>query len=640
LKILFKLSKTLHPEISKGGQRGSKERQKDSKGHPGESKAHHGASQLLIATISAILLFASFSYTLGKSNSLNSKNNDKWIPSVWKDFLKHGPTDKRLPDFSCAGYQMGRKALPDINKNSTDANLTGKLFDVSAPKFGAVPDDGNDDTAAIQSAINAASDAGGGVVFIPKGRYEVHKSQEHGFLKISHDNVILRGELSQSSETTLHFGSPGRADRIYRLGTVPAEQEGRHWTAVAVMGSESTRELTRYTRTVMRGQREVEVMDSSNLAPGQTVIIEFSDPLIDAETEKADPEKADIAAQLTHPLKLVKEQTDTLGKVSKKITWIVKIDKVLDKKRILLFEPARFNHFLRYSPRILSFNGVEGVGVENLTIESSWQGGYRHHKPYLGKDGKVVRTAKEQDYLWGGIWLSSASDGWIRNITFRNLTQGVIFSRCSYITASDLKFEGLDGHAGVTIAQSHGIMVEHADFFARMVHPVSLKNFASGNVITECKTHYDGRDDNSSTDAVIDFHGLFPYENLFDNMQGFYICPGGDTSVMPHAGVRNVFWNIVAPDKMSCYSCELEDEFMRTYDYGNTSSGTPATMYEYQPQGFFIGITRKGNQKVTMGGDSSDKDNGWMRVEGLNRRELAIPSLYRAQANRPVSNNN
>ncbi|MBF0468205.1 MAG: virulence factor [Desulfamplus sp.] len=524
------------------------------------------------------------------------------------------------------GFQTG---VPGIYKTFTDL----PQFDVTSQQFGAIPDDGVDDTAAIQSAIDAASDAGGGVVFLPGGRYEVHQTPEHGFLRISHDNVIIRGYGQK--ETILHFGSPGRADRIYRLGTVPAEQEGRHWAAIAVMGSESTQEITRYTRTVMRGQREIEVMDSTALEPGQTVIIEFDDPFIDPDNPE--PQKADIAAQLTYPLKLVKDQTDTFGKMSKKITWIVKIDKVLDKKRILLSEGARFDQFLRYSPRILSFNGVEGVGIENLTIQSSWKGGYRHHKPWLGEDGKIVRTAKEQDYLWGGIWLSSASDGWIRNVTLKDLTQGVIFSKCAYITASDLEFEGLDGHSGITIAQSHGILVERADFFARLVHPVSLKNFASGNVITECATHYDGRDSNSSTDAVIDFHGLFPYENLFDNMRGFYICPGGDTSVMPHAGVRNVFWNIEAPENMSCYSCELKDEFMRTYDYTNTSSGTPATMYEYQPQGFFVGITRRSGKVVTMGGDALDKRNGWMKVEGLNRGNPEITSLYRAQYDRRVN---
>ena len=576
-------------------------------------------------------IFTFFSYTPVQAA--------EWIPGVWQQFMESGPVKNNLPDFSCAGYQMGSKPVPDIQTPV----MEGQLYDVTSPMFGAVPDDGKDDTAAIQSAIDAAGSAGGGVVFLPKGRYDVHQKPENGFLRISHDHVILRGEkghpapnggtseFAAPSETILHFGSPGRTGSIRRLGTVPAEQEGRHWACVAVMGAEHSRELTRYTQTVLRGQKTVKVIDSSSLAPGQTVGVEFTDPLIDPETPH--PDKADISAQLTHPLKLVKEQTDTFGKYSKKITWMTKIDKVIDEKTIALSEPARFDHFLRYSPRILSFNGVEGVGIENLIIESSWPGGYRHHKPNIGEDGKIVRTAREQDYLWGGIWLSSASDGWIRNVTFRNLTQGIIFSKCTCITAADLSFEGFAGHAGVTIAQSHGILVAGADFFARLVHPVSLKNFASGNVITDCETHYDGRDANNSTDAVIDFHGLFPYENLFDNLRGFYVCPGGDTSVMPHAGVRNVFWNIEAPKHMSCYSCELQDEFLRTYDYTNTSSGTPATMYEYQPQGFFIGLTRRGEQKVTMGGRYWDQHNKWMTVEGLNLRNLGVPSLYKAQYN-------
>ncbi|MBF0376158.1 MAG: virulence factor [Desulfamplus sp.] len=539
-------------------------------------------------------------------------------------------------------------------KYKDDSIYRYKIFYVTDPKFGAIPNDGIDDTKEIQSAIDAAGEFSGSnvagrisgdtdgeasgrifgdgdnlgcVVFFPKGRYDIHKTPADGFVQIRNGNIILKGESREN--TILHFGSPGKADKIYRLGTVPAEQEGRHWTTLAVMGSESTTELTRYTKTVMRGEKEIHVMDTSNLVAGQTVIIEFDDPLIDTANPSYD--KADIAAQLVYPFKLLKEHTDSFGKASKKITWIVKIDKVLDKKRVVLAEPARFSHFLRYSPRILSFNGVKGVGIENLTIESSWQGGYRHHKPFLDKDGKIVRTAKEQDYLWGGIWFSYAYDGWVRNVIFKDLTQGVIFSKCGYMTANNLKFEGLDGHAGVTIAQSHAILVDNADFFARSVHPVSLKNFASGNVITNCKTHYDGRNSNNSTDAVIDFHGLFPYENLFENMQGFYICPGGDTSVMPHSGVRNVFWNIEAPENMSCYSCELKDEFMRTYEYGNTSSKTPATMYEYQPQGFFVGITRRDNRQVTMGGNSLDKQNKWIKVEGLNRENIAIPSLYKEQ---------
>jgi hypothetical protein len=543
-----------------------------------------------------------------------------WVPAVWEEYLENGPTGTRLPDFSRAGYATGDRPIPDV---------AGPVFDVTSAGFGAVPDDGLDDTGAIQAAIESAGSAGGGVVFLPRGRYEIHQTADSPFLRISHDHVILRGQGAGSSGTILHLGAPGPAKAIRRLGTVPAEQEARHWAAVAVMGAEDTRELTTYTGSVSRGERVIHVRDSSGLRAGQTVVIEFHDPLI--SLEHPGPEKVDIARQLTYPFRLVDGQTDTFGSAAQRLSWIVKVEEVCDGQTVRLAEPARFDQFERYEPRVFSFGGVHGVGIEHLRIESSWPGEYRHHKPCVEADGAVVRTAKEQDYLWNGLWISYASDGWVRDCAFKDLTQGIIVSNSTDLTIEDVRFEGLDGHAGITIGRSNGILVRRAGFFSRMVHPVTLTMMASGNVVSDCETHYEGRDAVSATDAAIDFHGFFPYENLFENLRGFYVCPGGDLSVLPHAGVRNVFWNIQAPRRMECYTCGEDDEFVRTYDYQSTSSGTPQTMFEHLPQAFFIGIRRKGGRVVTIGGSTADRHSEWMSVEGLNRPGIIIPSLYEAQ---------
>jgi hypothetical protein len=307
------------------------------------------------------------------------------------------------------------------------------------------------------------------------------------------------------------------------------------------------------------------------------------------------------------------------------------VEEILDRQAIRLAKPARFNQWIRYQPRLFSFRGLRGVGIEHLRIDSSWPGGYRHHKPFIGKKGIPLRSAREQDYLWAGLWFSYACDGWVRNVIFNNLTQGIMFSHCADVTVADVQFEGVEGHAGITIGQSNGILVEGAQFFSRRVHPVTLTMMASGNVITDCEIHYEGRNPSSGTDAVIDFHGLFPYENLFDNLRGFYVCPGGDLSVLPHGGVRNVFWNIQTPQKMECYTHADDDEFMRTYAFKSTSAGTPQTMFEHLPEAFYIGLYRKGAGLVTIAGKTHDRRNGWMTVEGLNRSGIGIPSLYQAQ---------
>jgi len=543
-----------------------------------------------------------------------------WVPAIWTAYQRTGATGAALPDFSRAGYAMGDRSIP---------NVTGPVFNVTEKRFGAVPGDDRDDTAAIQAAIDTAGKAGGGVVFLPRGRFDIRQTGNAPYLRITRDNVILRGQGDSPDGTLLFLGSPGPAGTVRRLGSVPAFQEPRSGAAVAVMGPENRELLARYSSILQRGKHRVTVSDTDRLSVGQAVLIEFEDPLIDIRNPQ--PEKADIPAQLTHPFRLSADQTDTFGKAARSLTWIVRIAEIVDPQTVRLAQPARFDQWLRYRPRIYAFKGISGVGIENLRIESRWPGGYRHHKPHVGTDGAVIRTAREQDYLWNGLWVSHALDGWVRNVTFKDLTQGIIISHSSNLTILNVRFEGLDAHAGITIGRSNDVLVSRANFFARMVHPVTLTMMASGNVVTDCETHYDGRDDQTDTDTVIDFHGLFPFENLFDNLRGFYVCPGGDMSVLPHAGVRNVFWNIEAPRQMRCYVPDAGGEFARTYAYEGTSSGTPRTMHEHLPQSFFIGIRRVDGGPITIGESDLDRQNEWLTVEGLNRPGIAVPSLYEAQ---------
>ena len=67
-------------------------------------------------------------------------------------------TAKLIQDFSYAGFRRGEEFIPTV---------AGPIFRVT--DYGADPTGATDSTLAIQSAINAAIAAGGGVVFLPAG---------------------------------------------------------------------------------------------------------------------------------------------------------------------------------------------------------------------------------------------------------------------------------------------------------------------------------------------------------------------------------------------------------------------------------------------------------------------------------------
>ena len=104
-----------------------------------------------------------------------------WRSALYPDNWTPAQTDtggRFLHDFSYAGYGNG----PGLPGEGSKAK-----FDVTT--FGADRTGAADSTAAIQLAIDAAGDAGGGVVFVPAGMYRCD-----GALSITESSIVLRGE--------------------------------------------------------------------------------------------------------------------------------------------------------------------------------------------------------------------------------------------------------------------------------------------------------------------------------------------------------------------------------------------------------------------------------------------------------------
>lgn len=88
-------------------------------------------------------------------------------------------------------------AIYDVNGNSIAGSSTGSFYDVSA--YGAVGNSVKDDTTAIQRALNACHDAGGGTIFFPTGTYKITSQlicYSNQIIDLNHSTILQGDEIA------------------------------------------------------------------------------------------------------------------------------------------------------------------------------------------------------------------------------------------------------------------------------------------------------------------------------------------------------------------------------------------------------------------------------------------------------------
>jgi len=106
-----------------------------------------------------------------------------------------GPDGIAYPNWTQVGLPNGIPTLP---------------VTLSAADFGAVPNDDDDDSTALQEAIEALRVRGGGVLFIPEGIYYLDQP-----ITIKGDNMVLRGAGSGRTRLISRFSMEGAAPEIH-----------------------------------------------------------------------------------------------------------------------------------------------------------------------------------------------------------------------------------------------------------------------------------------------------------------------------------------------------------------------------------------------------------------------------------------
>ena len=154
-------------------------------------------------------------------NSSDSKWNNE-APAVGSVFGRTGVITAQSGDYTAAEVTNAadKSSLStQAFSGSVEASIldkSGQVFNVKA--YGALGDGATDDSAAIRSAIAAASSAGAGIVFFPPGTYNINPGSGGGSaLSITSGPVTLAG--SGRSATILRLGSASAGKNLLSVGS-------------------------------------------------------------------------------------------------------------------------------------------------------------------------------------------------------------------------------------------------------------------------------------------------------------------------------------------------------------------------------------------------------------------------------------
>ncbi len=492
--------------------------------------------------------------------------------SSWKPEALNAP----LPDFSYAGYRWGEAPLPDLAPT------------LEARKFGAVPDDGKDDTEGLQKALAAA---GPRVVKLEPGRYEISD-----IIYFEHSNVVLQGSGSGAFGTVLAVTRPLAAmtqpKAIVELTKYLRDNNklvhGKpfspySWTGgVFWIGRAGPLRATPPARAERgrRGDHTLELAADLDVAAGAQIELRWRNPF-----GKDSPflqhlygfEGPIVGERLTaDPQQVIVSQAVTVTAVS--------------GRTLTLKEPLLHDVHGDWAVDVTRSERLHGIGIEHLAIEF----------PDVAYGGHHLEAG------YNGIYVTDVSHGFVRDVRFKNADSAIVSDDADHVTLQDIVVSGRQGHYGMHLGSVHGVLVKNFRIDADQAHSISFNTRCTGSVFVH----------GAITRPKLDQHRGANHQNLFDDIRGTedresvqLFEHGGADYWGPTAGAMNVFWNI---------GLELEKRHDAVAIKGVDDAG-PASI---------VGL--HANVPLSL-------EYARATIEGLNRADISVPSLYEYQLARRLS---
>ncbi|TLD69619.1 hypothetical protein FEM03_16815 [Phragmitibacter flavus] len=533
---------------------------------------------------------------------LSSLYPQNWTPP--QNPTHNFQTGAFLQDFSHAGYRAGNEDPPTI---------TGPEWIVTNPPFNADPTGVTDSTLAIQSAINTAEAAGGGIVKLPAGTYRIRPQGTNNYaLRIDAPNIVLRGDGPATTRLLNDLTEMRNKQVILIQGA-----------SQAAFTSNTTTATTLITTDLPGPTTQLPVANAALFSPGDWI------------TVRADTTDAWITE---HGINNWLGYGSSLGGFAYR-RKVVAVDPV--NHIVTIDIPTRYSLTTRDNARLLlaAHSGLNEIGLENFSIGMLERTG----TGWAEEDYNSETNASWHTHSSFAITFQRTRDSWMTNVhSYRpeqNTTQthilsnGVHLTDSCRITLADCHFQnaqygggGGNGYLYRISNASDNLLIRCRGTFSRHAFVFSQMR-CSGNVFHRCIDSTTGRqvaDGNAARQTTSgtgsDHHMHFSHSNLIDTCiadSSFFTAayrPFGSPPLHEVTASHSVFWNTE----------------------GTGSSGGAVVRTEQSRMGYAIGTrgTRNTISRPT-GGGSRMAPADWVEAAGQGDH-LEPFSLYEDQLQRRI----
>ena len=369
-----------------------------------------------------------------------------------------GPDGVVYPDFSRVGVPGGISDVP---------------IKARAEDFGAVANDDEDDSAAVQRAVESLGEAGGAVA-LGAGRFVFDNT-----VRVSKNGVVIRGAGMDKTSIVPRFAAQKLDD--------PRQSAPRAATFLFEGITHPKRVKADLVAPLKRGDTFVRVGNSSGFLPGEQLIISCR-VVPPAVMETLSPKLRTMAEEATAKAKAGGYNSPQ---------WRMNAAFIVSQANgvITLDRPLRADLPLELEPFVdMNYLSLRGCGLENLSI----------------------RQEVEKQQI-DGVRFTRAVGCWARGIEVKNIGNGPItFERSLGFEVRDSTFDEFQEKVTNSRGGGVGYAAFHAAFdgliencrFERLRH-LSVSDFATGNVFHKCVLR----------NVDVNFHMGWPSENLFDNCE-------------------------------------------------------------------------------------------------------------------------